>query len=390
MAGLFTGLVQGVVILATSAIATAPTAAPLIRQSQLPPTVALDTALWQFPSERARLLQAIDHSLRYLRSDKARRDYAAYTAPGQPGAALGANLHQRVIRSLERFRHLVQTRRSAAELQAAVKREFVFYQSIGTDGQGRVDFTGYYAPTYRASLVPTAEYRYPLFRRPPNFEQWREPHPTRLELEGADGQQWRNGPLRGLELVYLRDRLEAFLVHVQGSAELQLPDGRRFTVGYAGKTNHPYTSIGQELIRDGKIPREELTLPRLMAYFEANPTELDRYLPRNASFVFFEHTQGRPPTGSLSTPVIPERSIATDKSLMPPGALAVINTKIPLKAQGQWQQTPVSRFVLDQDTGSAIRGPGRVDIFMGTGDVAKARAGLINTPGQLYYLLLRE
>lgn len=123
--------------------------------------------LWQSPRERARLLQAIDHSLRYLRTDKARRDYAAYTAPGQPGAALGPNLHQRVIRSLERFRHLVQTRRSAAELQASVKREFVFYQSIGTDGQGRVDFTGYYAPTYRASLVPTAEYRYPLFRRPP-------------------------------------------------------------------------------------------------------------------------------------------------------------------------------------------------------------------------------
>ncbi|MFN3679049.1 murein transglycosylase A [Thermosynechococcus sp.] len=390
MAGIFSGWMQGIVTLATSAIVTTSTATPLIRQSHLPPSVALDTALWESPRERARLLQAIEYSLRYLRSDQARRDYAAYTAPGQPGAALGPNLQQRVIRSLERFRHLVQTRRSAAELQAAVKREFVFYQSIGSDGQGRVDFTGYYVPTYRASLVPTAEYRYPLFRRPPNFEQWPQPHPTRLELEGADGLQWRKGPLRGLELVYLRDRLEAFLVHVQGSAELQLPDGRRFTVGYAGKTNHPYTSIGQELIRDGKIAREELTLPRLMNYFKANPAELDRYLPRNTSFVFFEHTQGRPPRGSLSTPVIPERSIATDKSLMPPGALAVINTKIPLKAQGQWQQTPVSRFVLDQDTGSAIRGPGRVDIFMGTGDVAKARAGLINTPGQLYYLLLRE
>lgn len=390
MAGLFTGWIQGVVILAMGAIATAPTVAPLIRQSQLPPTVALDTTLGGSSRERARLLQAIEHSLRYLRSEKGRRDYAAYTAPGQPGAALGSNLHQRVIRSLERFRHLVHIHRSAAELQAAVKREFVFYQSIGSDGQGRVEFTGYYAPTYRASLVPTAEYRYPLFRRPPNLEQWPQPHPTRLELEGADGLQWRKGPLRGLELVYLRDRLEAFLVHVQGSAELQLPNGRRFTVGYAAKTNHPYTSIGQELIRDGKIAREELTLPRLVAYFKANPAELDRYLPRNASFVFFEYTQGRPPTGSLSTPVTPERSIATDKALMPPGALAVIDTKIPLKAQGQWQPTPVSRFVLDQDTGSAIRGPGRVDIFMGTGDVAKARAGLINTPGQLYYLLLRE
>ncbi|MFN4278880.1 murein transglycosylase A [Thermosynechococcus sp.] len=390
MAGLFAGGIQGVVILATSAIATAPTVAPLIRPSQLPPTVALDTVLWQSSQERARLLQAIDHSLRYLRSDKARRDYAAYTAPGQPGTALGSNLHQRVIRSLERFRHLVQTHRSATALQAAVKREFVFYQSIGADGQGQVVFTGYYAPTYRASLVPTPEYRYPLFRRPPDFEQWPQPHPTRLELEGADGQQWRNGPLRGLELVYLRDRLEAFLVHVQGSAELQLPDGRRFTVGYAGKTHHPYTSIGQELIREGKIAREELTLPRLIAYFRANPGELDRYLPRNASFVFFEPTQGRPPLGSLSTPVTPERSIATDRSLMPPGALAVIHTQLPFHIRGQWRSIPVSRFVLDQDTGSAIRGPGRVDIFMGTGDGAKGRAGLINTPGQLYYLLLRE
>ncbi|MCH9056741.1 murein transglycosylase A [Synechococcus sp. PCC 6716] len=389
MAGLIVGFSQAVVVLATAAIATA-TATPVLiprSSSTLPQSVGLDTALWQ-QGDRPRLIQAIDHSLRYLQTPKAKQDYAAYTAAGQPGASLGANLRQRVIRSLQRFRHLVQTSRSAAELQAAVKREFVFYQSIGTDGQGRVEFTGYYAPTYRASLVPTAEYRYPLFRRPPNFAQWSEPHPTRLELEGADGKQWHKGPLRGLELVYLRDRLEAFLVQVQGSAELQLPDGRRLSVGYAGKTNHPYTSIGQELIKDGKIPREELTLPRLMAYFDANPSELDRYLPRNASFVFFENTQGRPPSGSLSTPVIPERSIATDKSLMPPGALAIINTQLPMKKDGQWQQQPISRFVLDQDTGSAIRGPGRVDIFMGTGDVAKARAGLINTPGQLYYLLL--
>ncbi|XFA73535.1 MltA domain-containing protein [Thermosynechococcaceae cyanobacterium Okahandja] len=384
------GFSQTVVMLATAAIATA-AATPVLTPrptAELPPTIGLDTALWQQQGDRARLIAAIDHSLRYLRTLKAQQDYAAYTAPGQPGASLGPGLQQRVIRSLERFRHLVHTSRSAAELQAAVKREFVFYQSIGTDGQGRVEFTGYYAPTYRASLVPTSEYRYPLFRRPPNFNQWPEPHPTRLELEGADGQQWRNGPLKGLELVYLRDRLEAFLVQVQGSAELQLPNGRRLTVGYAGKTNHPYTSIGQELIKDGKIRREELTLPRLMAYFQANPSELDRYLPRNASFVFFENTEGRPPSGSLSTPVIPERSIATDKSLMPPGALAIIETQLPMPTAGQWQQRPISRFVLDQDTGSAIRGPGRVDIFMGTGEVAKARAGLINTPGQLYYLLL--
>ncbi|NES46638.1 3D domain-containing protein, partial [Moorena sp. SIO2C4] len=113
--------------------------------------------------------------------------------------------------------------------------------------------------------------------------------------------------------------------------------------------------------------------------------------PRNKSFVFFRETRGAPATGSLGLPVMAERSIATDKSIMPPGALALIQTSIPYpNAVGQLESRLVSRYVLDQDTGSAIKGPGRVDIFMGTGKLAGNRAGLINDTGELYYLLLKN
>jgi membrane-bound lytic murein transglycosylase A len=289
-----------------------------------------------------------------------------------------------------RFRQLLLSSRSPAELKAAVDREFVLYQSVGNDEQGTVRYTGYFEPIYAASRVPTAEYRYPLYRLPADFGRWTTPHPTRAELEGEDG-LGKNSPLHGLELVWLRDRLEAFLVHVQGSARLQLSDGTLMSVGYAGKTDYPYTSIGRELVKDGILELEGLTLPVLIDYFQKLPAELDRYLPRNQSFVFFRETNGAPATGSIGVPVTAERSIATDKSLMPPGALALIHTRIPYpNSEGELETRRVSRYVLDQDTGSAIKGAGRVDIFMGTGQLAGDRAGIIGGTGELYYLLLRE
>jgi membrane-bound lytic murein transglycosylase A len=336
------------------------------------------------------LLFAIDQSLRYLRTPEAIKDYQAYTAPGRPGASLGPALRERVTRSLQRFRQLVLQAKTPSQLQTGVRREFVFWQAIGKDNAGAVSFTGYYEAVYSASSIPTAEFRYPIYRRPADFDKWTNPQPTRTQLEGVDGLQASRGPLKGLEIAWLRDRMEAFLIQVQGSAQLRLQTGRLLTVGYAGKTNYPYTSIGQELIRDGKIPRAELTLPRLLEYFRQNPTELNTYIPRNQSFVFFKDTQGGAATGSIHVPVTQERSIATDKELMPPGALALIQAEIPYtQPGGRFEKQLVSRFTLDQDTGSAIKGPGRVDIFMGTGPTAKARAGLINTPGRLYYLLLK-
>jgi membrane-bound lytic murein transglycosylase A len=163
------------------------------------------------------------------------------------------------------------------------------------------------------------------------------------------------------------------------------------TVGYAGKTNYPYTSIGKALIQDGKIDELNISLEAIRQYFQQYPGDLDLYLPRNQSFVFFKNTQGSPAMGNLDVPVTAERSIATDNALMPPGALALIRTQLPYfteKNQLVWQQ--VNRYVLDQDTGSAIKGPGRVDVFMGTGPQAEARAGGIKSTGTLYYLLLKE
>ncbi|NEP16449.1 MAG: murein transglycosylase A [Leptolyngbya sp. SIO4C1] len=334
-------------------------------------------------SDRQALLQAVDYSLAYLDTPAALAAYRDYPVPGIT--------RDRVRQSLVRFRQLVATSPTAEALQQAVLQDFEFYRSVGQDGEGSVAFTGYFEPTYGASRVPTAEYRYPLYRRPADLDSWSTPHPTRLALEGADGLQSSRGALQGLELVWLKDRLEAFLVQVQGSARLQLTDGTLLTVGYAGRTDYPYTSIGRALIDDGIIAEEDLSLPVLIDYFRQQPEQLTVYLPRNNRFVFFKETDGAPATGSLSLPVTAGRSIATDKSLMPPGALALISLPLPqLTATGNWTPTPTSRFVLDQDTGGAIRGPGRVDLFVGTGTEAGAQAGLINHTGQLYYLLLKD
>ena len=348
-------------------------------------SIALDAQIWGEngkPGDKALLLKSIDYSLGYLNTAAAANAYSRYQVAGIT--------RDRVRRSLDRFRQLVVSSTTPAQLQQSVKQEFVFYKSTGKDSKGTVAFTGYFEPTYAASRTPSAEYRYPLYRMPPNFGSWPKPHPTRLELEGEDALQASKGLLRGLELVWLRDRFQAFLVHVQGSARLQLTDGSAMTVGFAGKTSHGYTGVGRELVKDGKFTLEELNLPKLTAYFAKFPADMNKYLPKNQSFVFFRDTNGAPATGSIGVPVTAERSIATDKSLMPPGALALISTKLPYpNAAGKLEQNAVNRYVLDQDTGGAIKGAGRVDVFMGTGNLAGDRAGFINSTGELYYPLLK-
>lgn len=358
--------------------------APLVPIEEWPTRVSpQDDLLWGTDSTtRSHLIRAINNSLQYLDTPAAVTAYENYSIAGIT--------RDRVRRSLLRFRTLLLISQSPEAFYEAIQREFVLYQSTGHDGEGSVHFTGYFEPSFQASRTPTEQYRYPLYRRPPTLEAWQEPHPTRTALEGIDGLQGSQGPLQGLELVWLRDRLEAFLVHVQGSARLRLTDGSFMSVGYAGRTEYDYTSIGRELINDGKIPESELTLDRLLTYFQTNPEELDTYLPRNDRFVFFRETAGGPPTGTFSFPVTAGRSIATDKSLMPPGAIALIALDWPPKdASGNWQTQATSRYVLNQDTGGAIQGPGRADIFIGSGHDAGEQAGQINTNGVLLYLLLR-
>ena len=377
-----------------SVLPTAVSSAPLqliVAQKQDTPCcesdlLGLDEQIWGQngkPGDWRSMLRSVDQSLRYIQSPAAARAYRRYPVKGIT--------RDRVRRSLVRFRQLVVKSRTPMELQAAVKREFAFYQSPGLNGKKEVLFTSYYEPIYQASRVPTSQYRYPLYRLPRNFNNWRKPHPTRLQLEGKDGLLGTKSRLRGLEIVWLRDRLEAFLAQIQGSTRVQLADGRIVTLGYAGKTAYPYTSIGKELAKDGKLPLAGLTLPVMLNYFLHNPLELNNYLPRHRGFVFFRETYGSAATGCLGVPITAERSIATDKSLMPPGALALMHSALPFHNNfGEIEYQTVSRYVLDQDTGSAIKGPGRVDYFMGTGKQAGDRAGVTGSRGQLYYLLLKK
>ncbi|MDX1976768.1 MAG: MltA domain-containing protein [Pseudanabaenaceae cyanobacterium bins.68] len=344
--------------------------ARLIQVDQMRLLAATDDLLER---DRAQLVQAVDYSLAYLATPSAARVYPRF------------DISRELMRqSLERFRELVLTINNPEELQQAIAQEFNLLQANGFDRKGTVQFTGYYEPVYQASRQADAKFRYPIYRLPPDFKNWAKPHPTRAQLE-------KSQRLRGLEIAYLPDLLQAFLIQVQGSAQLQLPDGTTITVGYGGKTDQPYNSIGKELVKDGKIPLAEVTLPRLIAYFQQYPQQLQSYLWRNPSFVFMRETQGRPATGSLGVPVTAERTIATDKSIFPPGAIALIRTQIPIAdQQGKLSFRQVSRFVLDQDTGGAITGAGRVDIFMGTGEQAKQRAGLMSHMGELYYLVLKQ
>jgi membrane-bound lytic murein transglycosylase A len=344
--------------------------------------VGLDDQLWGKNGDRSALLASLDNSLRYIQTPAAAKAYGEYPVPG-----INQN---RVKRSLTRFRQLVATAKSATELRDAVKKEFAFYQSIGNDNKGTVKFTGYYEPVYQGSRKQTAEYKYPLYRQPADFSTWAKPHPTRLQLEGADGLQAAKGPLAGSELFYMKDRFEVILVQIQGSARLKLTDGSTATVGFDGGTDFAYNSIGKMLLEDKKLTASQLSLQGIIRYFRENPKELDVYIPRYNRFVFMKDTNNGPPMGSINVPVTAERSIATDKSVMPPGALALVHTSLPYYNNGRIQQRLVSRYVLDQDTGSAITTPGRVDYFMGVGKEAGERAGVTGGNGRLYYLLLKK
>ncbi|MBW4452977.1 MAG: MltA domain-containing protein [Nostoc indistinguendum CM1-VF10] len=346
-------------------------------------TSCLDELIYgEIPDKKA-LVSAIAQSLQYLQTANAGAAYQNYQVAGIT--------RDRVFKSLKRFHELLLKTNSATELHQAIEREFVLYQSVGKDTKGSVLFTAYYEPLYAASRVPTAEYRYPVYRLPPDLNSWSKPHPTREELEGADGLQGAKGKLRGLELFWFRDRLEPYLAQIQGSARLQLPDGTQTTIGYAGNIAYNYKSIGRELANDGKLPLEGMTMPIILDYFQKHPQELNTYIPRDRSFVFFQENHGKPAQGSINVPLTAERSIATDKSLMPPGALALIRASIPFtNLTGKMEERIVSRYVLDQDAGGAIKGAGRVDYFLGTGKIAGNRAGVTISNGQLFYLLIKS
>ncbi|MBI2190752.1 MAG: MltA domain-containing protein [Planctomycetes bacterium] len=338
-------------------------------------------------AERDRLLEAIERSQSYFEKPSSRKYYPYLDIS-----------HDRARRSLQAFKEVLQSASSEKDLHERIVQGFEVYRSIGYNGQGVVLFTGYCEPVYDASLTPTPEFRYPLYKLPADLVKDEEGTPlgrrradggivsyfTRAEIEGRN-------LLAGQELVYLRDKLEAYIVHIQGSARLKLPDGTEYRVGYAGKTDRPYTSIAQSLVKEGKLKREELSLRKVKEFFAAHPEEMDRYLHQNECFVFFTHSEGGP-YGSIGVPVTPYRTIATDKAVFPRGCLAYLETRLPA-TEGEKPAEPSHEFrsfALDQDTGGAIRSAGRADLFIGTGPEAELLAGRTQSEGRLYYIFIKE
>lgn len=333
--------------------------------------------------DRASLLEALDRSLGWFGKPSSREYFP-----------LGDITHARAWASVYAFRELVVRSGDGAELERRIESEFDFFSSLGSDGRGTVLFTGYYSPTFPGSRARTAEYRYPLYRMPDDLVEDPAtgevngrrvgdrivPYPTRAEIE-------ESGMLAGRELVWLRDRFDAYLIHVQGSAALSLPDGSVLYVGYAGNNGREYVSAALQLVEDGRLPEDRLSLDEVRAYFDSHPEDLDRYLRRNPRFIFFLEGDGSNwPLGSLGVPVTPLRSIAADRELFPPGGVTLVVTHA-IDAEGRTRR--FERFMLDQDSGGAIRSPGRADIYFGIGREAEKRAGGEYFEGSLYYLFLK-
>ena len=196
---------------------------------------------------------------------------------------------------------------------------------------------------------------------------------------------------RGLEIAWVEDRVDLFFVEVQGSGAIRFPDGSELGIGVGASNGRPYRSIGRFLIDEGLVPAEEMSMQAIRRYLAAYPEEVPRVLNHNESFIFFR-TRDTPPIGSLGQPVTPVRSIATDYRIFPRGALTFIDTRRPtVDSDGRVVDgEPLRRFMLNQDTGGAIRGPGRVDVFWGRGDDAAETAGRMQQTGRLFFLVPRS
>ncbi len=312
-----------------------------------------------------------------------------------------------LLLSLQRFQGLVRSRPSGADLQKQIRASYRVYQSTGRDPKGEVLFTGYYEPLLKGRRVATPDYRYPIYGRPEDLlsidlgafaEKFKgekimgrvqgngvAPYHDRREIDAA-GALYGKAPV----LAWVSDPVELFFLHIQGSGRVVFEDGQILVVGYDSSNGRPYRSIGQLLIEEGRISREEMSMQRIRDYLYQHPGEIPRVLNHNPSYIFFKNTPDGP-LGSLNVQLTPGRSVALDRKIFPPSALTFVATQKPLiDGMGQiasWVEC--RRFMLNQDTGGAITGAGRADFFWGSGPYAELAAGHLKHPGKLYFLVLR-
>jgi len=376
------------------AVSKPPEAAPVVMEKVLPgewPLLEDDIA---YDS----LGRAINESLVYLGKLDPEKEWAfgeeAYTAA-------------HVMESLRRFAAYIATEPDTESLQKWLETHYVLYRAGGRFTDGRVLFTGYYEPFLKGRLKKDTIFRYPVYALPKDLvrvdlglfdKKWAGqnvtgrmvnnqflPYPDRRAIDQENALQGATDVL-----AWVDDPVDLFFLHIQGSGRIYLADGRSINVHYHGANGYPYRSIGRYLIDQGKIAREKMSMQAIRNYLAAHPDEVETILHINPSYVFFKLEENGP-LGNLGRPLTPGRSIALDRRIFPPAVLGFAVTEQPLlDAVGkivQW--VPMKRFVMNQDTGGAIRGPGRADLFWGHGPYAEQAAGHFKQMGDLYFLVLK-
>jgi len=280
------------------------------------------------------------------------------------------------------------------------ERRFV---PLAATNNGRAEglFTGYFEPELRGSRNRSDPYTVPLYGRPADLVsvdlgRFRDslrgqriagrvengalrPYATRAEIEA--------GAIAGRapEIVWVDDPIDAFFLHIQGSGRVVLDNGEMLRVGYAAQNGHVYVPIGRELIASGALAREEVSMQSIRAWLLANPAEAARVMHQNPSYVFFRALDGEGPLGSQGAVLTPGRSLAVDRTHIALGVPIWLDAEDPLDPNAR-----VRRLMVAQDTGGAIRGPVRGDVFWGHGAEAAERAGRMRSSGRYWLLLPRE
>jgi membrane-bound lytic murein transglycosylase A len=315
---------------------------------------------------------------------------------------------QQVREGQEIFLDLLSNGLDAGQLSSEIRKKFRVYQATGRVGNRKVLFTGYYEPIYEGSLVRDGTFRYPLYRPPDDliridlslFSEKLKGENIVARIEGKkvlpyysryqiESERVLEG--KGLEIAWLKDPLEVAFLHIQGSGRLRLPDGKDLLVQYQASNGRPYQSIGKYMIEKGFLVPKEMSMQAIKKYLTENPDVLNEVLNYNPSYIFFQKVENGP-LGSLGVLLTPGRSVALDSKIFPKGALGFISCQKPLvNDRGEiigW--TKFSRFVLNQDTGGAIKGAGRADIFWGSGLNAELTAGHLRYDGNLYILIPKD
>ncbi len=332
------------------------------------------------------LLTAIDRHISYLNE----RPQGHQGPPGLPAT------NRELAQSLTAFRAILSSSPDPVELNRQIRDQFNLFQSTGRNAAGEMLVTGYYEPMFNGSLRKTERYRYPLYGVPGSLLQQQDPvRVGRIDETGSLVPYWTRAEiesgnlLQGYELAYLEDRLDAYLLQVQGSGRIRLPDGHIRSLHYAASNGHQYNSLGKLMVDEGIMARSAVSIESIRAYFDDHPESLEPMLFHNPRYIFFGWGDERGPRGSIGQVLTAQRSVALDHDIFPTGAIGYLVSRRPvLDEHGAINHWKVfGRFVLPQDSGAAIKGAGRIDLFMGSDYYAEKAAGHMNEPGSLYFLL---